>query len=73
MIVTQTEEQAVQGPDYIVDGWILTCTFTKEEMDVLLASYDPASSTSPSVTGCRPIVREMLNAVLAYQPQADSP
>lgn len=38
-------------------------TFTDAEMSDLLANYDPASGTSPSVTYCRPIVRAMLDAV----------
>lgn len=51
----------------LYDGWLVTCTFTDDEMNAILAEYDPASATSPAVTACRPIVRKMLDAVLAAQ------
>lgn len=69
MIVDQLRHDAVQGPTGIEEGWSITVTFTDSEMADILAQYDPASPTSPSVTVCRPIVRPMLDAVLTYQPQ----
>ena len=36
--------------------------FTDAEWNDLLLSYDETSSTSPSVSVCRPIVRAMLDA-----------
>lgn len=68
MLVTFVDNNTVQGPKWEELGWILQVTFTEEEMNLILSQYDPASSTSPSVTVCRPIVREMLDAVLAYTP-----
>ena len=72
MIVNQLRHDSVQGPDSLTEGWIITVTFTDDEMQAILAQYDPASATSPSVTVCRPIVRPMLDAVLAYQPEESS-
>lgn len=71
MNTTDVSKALVPGDGGIglFDGWQVTCSFTDAEMTELLAAYDPASSTSPSVTVCRPIVRAMLDAVLAYQPQ----
>lgn len=37
----------------------------KAELDRLLAAYDPNSSTSPSVSDARPVLRAILDAVLA--------
>lgn len=68
MIVDQVVKNAVQGPQCVVDGWILTCTFTQDEMDAILAGYDQATQTSPSAGICRPIIRQMLDAVIAYTP-----
>lgn len=69
MNTTDVSKALVPGDGGIdlYDGWSLTCTFTDAEMAELLAAYDPASSTSPAVTVCRPIVRAMLDAVLAAQ------
>lgn len=69
MNVTDTAQAIVPGEGGIdlYSGWALTCTFTDSELAELLAAYDPASSTSPAVTVCRPIVRAMLDAVLAAQ------
>jgi len=49
--------------DNVVAGWQYFITFTEDEMNAMLAGYDTASGTSPSVSICRPPVREMLNAV----------
>ena len=72
MLVNQVFYNSVPGPEGPVYGWIITVTFTDDEMQAILAQYDPASATSPSVTVCRPIVRPMLDAVLAYQPEESS-
>jgi len=47
------------------EGWEQHIAFTDAEMEVLQAAYDPASGTSPSVSFTRPLVRELLDAVLA--------
>lgn len=46
------------------DGLSISVVISKEELDSILEAYDPASSTSPSVSTCRPIVRLMLDEVL---------
>jgi len=51
--------------DVYHEGKEITVTFTEQEISDLLAVYDPASSTSPSVSYCRPIVKEILDAILA--------
>jgi hypothetical protein len=45
------------------EGWQIYICYTDDEMAELLANYDEASGTSPSVTYCRPTVREILDAV----------
>ena len=39
----------------------------KVELDRLLAAYDPASGTSPSVADARPVLRAILDAVIASE------
>lgn len=68
MLIDQIENDLVQGPEGVVKGWRIDCTFTNEEMYALQLAYDPSSSTSPAAAVCRPIVRQMLDAVLAYTP-----
>jgi len=46
-----------------VDGWQIQICYTDAEMAELLANYDEASGTSPSVIYCRPTMREILDAV----------
>ena len=53
----------VWGPDGVTDGYTIEISWTEEEMATLQGSYDPASSTSPSVSICRPIVRQILDAL----------
>jgi hypothetical protein len=43
-------------------GISISVVFTDAEWNDLLLSYDETSSTSPSVSICRPIVRAMLDA-----------
>ncbi len=43
-------------------GISIAVVFTDAEWNDLLLSYDETSSTSPSVSVCRPIVRAMLDA-----------
>lgn len=45
------------------DGWQIVICYSDAEMAELLVNYDAASGTSPSVTYCRPTVREILDAV----------
>ena len=67
MEVTYAQQTDVFGPNGIEQGWTVTVTYTDAEMADLLANYDPASGTSPSVTYCRPTVRAMLDAVKGVQ------
>ena len=67
MEVPECRQSDVWGPNGVEPGWSLMVTFTDAEMSDLLANYDPASGTSPSVTYCRPIVRAMLDAVKGVQ------
>lgn len=55
----------VWGPDGAEPGWSVTTTYTLAEMQRLLAAYEPASGTSPTVGDARPVLRSELNAVLA--------
>ena len=66
-MVADTFETVVQGPTGLVNGWSLQMTFTEGEMQTLLDAYDPTSGTSPDAATCRPIVRQMLDAVLAVR------
>ena len=68
MEVPECKQGDVWGPNGVEPGWSLMVTFTDAEMSDLLANYDPASGTSPSVTYCRPIVRAMLDALLTLPP-----
>jgi hypothetical protein len=43
-------------------GISISVVFTDAEWNEILLSYDETSSTSPSVSVCRPIVRAMLDA-----------
>ena len=58
----------VWGPDGVEPGWSITTTYTLAEMQRLLAAYDPASGTSPTVGDSRPVLRSQLNAVLEVGP-----
>ena len=46
------------------EGLAISVVLSPEELAQILEAYDPASSTSPSVSTCRPIVRLMLDEVL---------
>lgn len=37
------------------------------ELDRLLAAYDPGSGTSPSVADARPVLRAILDAIIAAE------
>jgi len=43
-------------------GISISVVFTDAEWNEILLSYDETSSTSPSVSVCRPILRAMLDA-----------
>lgn len=49
------------------EGWAIQVVLSDEEVAQITAAYDPASSTSPSVTLCRPIVRAILDAIIAKE------
>lgn len=48
-----------------VEGTPLSLWIEGAELARLLAAYDPASSTSPSVADARPVLRAILDAVLS--------
>jgi len=64
-IISTREAGVFDEQDVYQDGEEIILTFTDAEILDLLAVYDPASSTSPSVSYCRPIVKEILDAILA--------
>ena len=64
-IISARESGVFDDADEWCEGWEVFVSFTKEEIDELLAAYDPSSSTSPSVSYCRPIVREILDSILS--------
>lgn len=43
----------------------VTLRIDAAELDRLLAAYDPNSGTSPAVADCRPLVRAILDAIVA--------
>ena len=51
----------VPGDIYVV----VPVLFLVAEVDRQLAAYDPASGTSPSVANARPVLRAILDAMLA--------
>jgi len=55
------------SPETYEEGWAVQVVLTEDEVAQLTAAYDPASSTSPSVTVCRPIVRAILDAIIARE------
>lgn len=64
MIVISTRRAGVFDDQGVYsEGWEQVVTFTDSEMQTLQATYDPNSSTSPSVAMARPLVRELLDAV----------
>jgi hypothetical protein len=64
-IVSTREAGVFDEHDVYADGEEVILTFTDAEILDLLAVYDPSSSTSPSVSYCRPIVREILDSILS--------
>jgi hypothetical protein len=64
-VISTTPQGVFSDSDEWSDGWEVVLTFTDAEVATLLASYDPASGTSPAVTVTRPLVRELLDALLA--------
>ena len=55
------------SPEVYEEGWAIQVVLSDEEVAQITAAYDPASSTSPSVTVCRPIVRAILDAIIAKE------
>jgi hypothetical protein len=47
------------------EGKTFTIWFTETELAGLLSRYDSNSSTSPSVSDARPVLRALLDALLA--------
>jgi hypothetical protein len=48
-----------------VEGTPVSLWIEAAELARLIAAYDPASSTSPSVSDARPVLRAILDAVLS--------
>lgn len=65
MIVESFKGYFQVSPEVYDDGVKVEVVMTYDEVRNLLASYDPGSSTSPSTAVCRPVVRAMLDAVIA--------
>jgi hypothetical protein len=64
MLVTNASHANIPTPDgAYTDGWQIQICYTDDEMTELLANYDEASGTSPTVGYCRPTMREILDAV----------
>jgi len=53
----------VWGPEGVTDGYTIEISWTEEEMATLQRSYDPTVGTSPATSICRPIVRQILDAL----------
>ena len=66
MIIISTRRAGVFDEHGVYsEGWEQLISFSDAEMAELLAAYDPESGTSPSVSTARPVLRELLDAVLA--------
>lgn len=63
-IISARESGVFDNDDQWCEGWEIFVSFTKEEIQELLAAYDALSSTSPSVSYCRPTVRAILDKIL---------
>jgi hypothetical protein len=63
MTITFTKRGDVWGPEGVTNGYSIEISFTEVEMNELQSQYDSASSTSPSVSIARPIVRQILDAL----------
>lgn len=55
------------SPEVYEEGWAIQVVLSDEEVAQITSAYDPLSSTSPSVTVCRPIVRAILDAIIAKE------
>lgn len=51
-------------------GRSVSLWFDEAELQRLLAAYDPNSGTSPSVSDARPVLRGILDAVLAQDQES---
>jgi len=68
MFIDNTNKGEYQVEDGIYDiGWSVSVVLSEDEVTLLLAEYDPYSSTSPPVAACRPIIRAILNSLLDNQ------
>jgi hypothetical protein len=63
-IISTRESGVFDNDDQWCEGYEIFLSFTKEEMDSLLAAYDPLSGTSPSVADARPVLRAILDKIL---------
>lgn len=64
------ENQGILLPDNTAqNSTVFSLAVGPEELQADMASYDPASPTSPSVTVARKYARAIFDAYLAQQPQ----
>ena len=55
------------GDDFFVEGYSLKICLSYDEVDALLAAYDPADPNSPAEATCRETARVILNALKKYR------
>lgn len=55
----------VWGAEGVEDGWCLSVSFSGSEVEALLNKFEPTNSLSPGVADSRPVLRTMLNTILA--------
>jgi hypothetical protein len=65
IVIHEWELPALENPASTVTS--VCIRFDQAELDALLAAYNPASGTSPSATECRPVVRAILDAIIAAE------
>lgn len=53
--------------DFFVEGYSLKICLSYDEVDALLAAYDPADLNSPAEATCRETTRAILNALKKYR------
>jgi len=63
-VISAREGDVFDDQDAWSEGYEIFLSFTKEEIDNLVAQYDPLSPVSPSVSLCRPTVRAILDKIL---------
>ena len=64
---TTVSTQNTDGTPVEVDGIVIPVIVPRDKVVELMASYDPTSGTSPSVTYSRPLARCILDAVKRFE------